>query len=91
MQSTYRGENIPHPILRKMPEGLTCTPDSLFGRFVVYFGQLALFVSSMGYMEGRSTSEVGQKFQEMYWPALVANWKVWPIAQAVNFKLMPLP
>lgn len=45
----------------------------------------------MGFMEGRSTSEVGQKFREMYWPALVANWQVWPIAQAVNFKLMPLP
>jgi hypothetical protein len=23
--------------------------------------------------------------------ALISNWKVWPLAQAVNFSLMPLP
>ncbi|KAL7425294.1 hypothetical protein Q5752_000982 [Cryptotrichosporon argae] len=52
---------------------------------------LTLFVGSMGVMEGKTMDEIGDKFKDMYWPALLANWKVWPLIQTVNFKLMPLP
>ncbi|WVQ84796.1 hypothetical protein IAT38_006953 [Cryptococcus sp. DSM 104549] len=51
---------------------------------------LTVFVGSMGIMEGRTTSEIGDKFSDMYFPALIANWKVWPLIQTINFKLMPI-
>ncbi|ORY34585.1 hypothetical protein BCR39DRAFT_513490 [Naematelia encephala] len=51
---------------------------------------LVVFVSSMGIMEGKTTDEIGQKFSDMYFPAILANWKVWPVIQTINFKLMPL-
>ncbi|WVF68331.1 hypothetical protein IAT40_003096 [Kwoniella sp. CBS 6097] len=53
------------------------------------FGMM-LFVGSMGVMEGRSGDEIQQKFSDMYLPALIANWKVWPLIQTINFKLMPI-
>ncbi|OCF34395.1 hypothetical protein I316_03909 [Kwoniella heveanensis BCC8398] len=49
-----------------------------------------LFVGSMGIMEGRGGDEIQQKFSDMYIPALIANWKVWPLIQTINFKLMPI-
>nr|ODN80098.1 hypothetical protein L203_05905 [Cryptococcus depauperatus CBS 7841] len=59
------------------------------GRFVDV-SQLVVFVSSMGFMEGHSVGEVKEKFQDVGWAALVANWKIWPLIQFVNFKLMPI-
>ncbi|EEB91189.1 hypothetical protein MPER_10490, partial [Moniliophthora perniciosa FA553] len=32
-----------------------------------------------------------QKYNDLYAPALVTNWQVWPIAQLINFRFMPLP
>lgn len=52
---------------------------------------LVLFIGSMGMMEGRTRSQIKQKYQDLYGDAIVANWKVWPIAQLVNFRFMPLP
>jgi len=51
---------------------------------------LVLFVGSMGLMEGRDTAGIQAKFTDMFFPALFANWKVWPLIQTVNFKLMPI-
>ncbi|WWD20441.1 hypothetical protein CI109_104917 [Kwoniella shandongensis] len=51
---------------------------------------LALFITSMGIMEGRDSQGIKDKFSDMYFPALIANWKVWPLIQTINFKLMPL-
>ena len=65
---------------------------------------LTMFVGSMGLMEGKSGGELSEKFQHMFWrtslspsipyhadmiAAMVANWKVWPIIQAVNFSVIP--
>jgi len=44
----------------------------------------------MGSMEGRSNEQIAQKYQDMFLPALLTNWKVWPLAQLVNFRYMPL-
>ncbi|KDR84774.1 hypothetical protein GALMADRAFT_233120 [Galerina marginata CBS 339.88] len=52
---------------------------------------LVFFIGSMGMMEGRSPRQIGDRFKDLYLTALLANWKVWPIAQLVNFRYMPLP
>ncbi|KAI0670126.1 hypothetical protein C8Q78DRAFT_976574 [Trametes maxima] len=51
---------------------------------------LAIFIGSMGVMEGRDAKHIGQRYSELYKPALMANWQVWPLAQLVNFRFMPL-
>nr|KIR85205.1 hypothetical protein I308_04458 [Cryptococcus tetragattii IND107] len=51
---------------------------------------LVIFVGSMGVMEGHTVEEIKEKFQDIYVPAILANWKIWPIIQGINFKLMPL-
>ena len=35
----------------------------------------------MGVMEGRDSNHVKTKFKDMYVPAILANWQVWPLAQ----------
>ncbi|CAE6439330.1 unnamed protein product [Rhizoctonia solani] len=52
---------------------------------------LTVFVGMMGWMEGRNLEGIKQKYSDMYAPALAANYKVWPAAQLVNFRYMPLP
>ncbi|KAI0042677.1 hypothetical protein FA95DRAFT_1525175 [Auriscalpium vulgare] len=52
---------------------------------------LTLFLGSMGVMEGRDGAHIRAKFRDLYQPAILANWKVWPAAQFVNFRFMPLP
>lgn len=53
--------------------------------------QLAAFIGVMGTMEGRSPPQIRQKYADLYKPALITNWQVWPIAQLINFRFMPLP
>jgi len=45
----------------------------------------------MGVMEGRDSEHIRARFEDIYRPALLANWKIWPAAQFVNFWFMPLP
>ncbi|KAF5337338.1 hypothetical protein D9611_003231 [Ephemerocybe angulata] len=52
---------------------------------------IVLFIGSMGMMEGRSRSQIKQKYRDLFGDALLANWKVWPLAQMVNFRYVPLP
>ncbi|KAF9535557.1 hypothetical protein CPB83DRAFT_779622 [Crepidotus variabilis] len=52
---------------------------------------LGLFLSSMGVMEARSPREIRQRFEDLYPTAMLTNWKVWPVAQLINFRYMPLP
>jgi len=51
---------------------------------------IAAFIGSMGFMEGRSDEQIAQKYRDMFVPALLTNWKVWPLAQLINFRYMPL-
>lgn len=48
---------------------------------------IGAFLSSMAVMEGGSPS---RKLQTTWWPALTANWCVWPFVQFVNFTFLPL-
>ncbi|KAI0757232.1 hypothetical protein C8Q80DRAFT_85520 [Daedaleopsis nitida] len=52
---------------------------------------LAMFIGSMGVMEGRDPKHIAQRYNDIYKPALIANWQVWPLAQLINFRFMPLP
>jgi len=52
---------------------------------------LGIFIGAMGLLEGRSPQQIQERFQDMYGSLLLANWKVWPMAQLVNFRYMPLP
>jgi hypothetical protein len=40
--------------------------------------------------EGGGKRAVQRKFQDIYVPALKANWLVWPTVQIVNFRVMPI-
>jgi len=52
---------------------------------------LSIFLSSMGVMEGRGPKHIRARFEDIFRPALLANWKIWPAAQFINFRFMPLP
>lgn len=41
-------------------------------------------------MEGKNTQEIKNKFSDVYWTGMKANWTVWPTFQAINFGLIPL-
>jgi hypothetical protein len=43
--------------------------------------QLSIFLSSMAVMEGRDAQHIRARFNDIYFQALLANWKVWPTAQ----------
>ncbi|WOO82125.1 Protein sym1 [Vanrija pseudolonga] len=62
----------------------------LLDQFVFAPVGLTLFVGSMGIMEGKSRAHIKQKFDDVYWTALKANWKVWPAIQAANLGIVPL-
>ncbi|KAF9036482.1 hypothetical protein BDZ89DRAFT_1130120 [Hymenopellis radicata] len=51
---------------------------------------LAAFLGSMGIMEGRSASQTAERFRDLYKPAILANWGVWPLVQFCNFAVVPL-
>lgn len=40
-----------------------------------------MFLSSMGVMEGRDIKHIRARFENIYQPTLLANWKIWPAAQ----------
>jgi protein Mpv17 len=51
---------------------------------------LALFFCAMGAMEGHGIDKIKEKFRVTYIPALKANYYIWPLAQVINFRFMPL-
>lgn len=40
--------------------------------------------------EGGGKRAVIRKFQDVYIPALKANFLVWPLVQALNFRIIPI-
>jgi len=49
--------------------------------FLIVLLQLCYFIGFMGTTEGRSPSQVMDKFRDIYGTALITNWKIWPLAQ----------
>ena len=52
---------------------------------------LACFFTFMTVTEGGGRRAVTRKFQEVYLPALKANFMLWPMVQILNFRVIPLP
>ena len=52
---------------------------------------LAAFFTFMTVTEGGGRRAVSRKFQEVYLPALKANFMIWPTVQILNFRVIPLP
>lgn len=48
---------------------------------------IGVFLGSMATMEGKSPKE---RLDTTWWPALKANWMLWPFVQFVNFTFLPL-
>lgn len=48
---------------------------------------IGVFLGSMATMEGNSAH---QRIENVWWPALKANWMLWPLAQTINFTFIPL-
>lgn len=51
---------------------------------------LACFFTFMTVTEGGGRRAVIRKFQEVYLPALKANFMLWPAVQILNFRVVPL-
>lgn len=51
---------------------------------------IAFFFASQGILEGKTFGEVGQKISDSWGTTLIANWKLWPAVQLLNFKFVPL-
>ncbi|KAF2094825.1 hypothetical protein NA57DRAFT_46109 [Rhizodiscina lignyota] len=51
---------------------------------------LACFFTFMTVAEGGGRRAVARKFQDVYIPALKANFMVWPAVQILNFRIIPI-
>ncbi|KAL1740556.1 hypothetical protein HDZ31DRAFT_47264 [Schizophyllum fasciatum] len=51
---------------------------------------LVAFLGGMSIMEGCSPAHIKEKFSDLYKPLLITNWQVWPLAQVINFRFMPI-
>lgn len=62
-----------------------------FDQFIFAPMGLACFFTFMTITEGGGRRAVARKFQDVYLPALKANFMVWPAVQFINFRVIPLP
>ncbi len=51
---------------------------------------LACFFTFMTVTEGGGRRAVTRKLQDVYLPALKANFMLWPVVQVLNFRVIPL-
>jgi Mpv17 / PMP22 family len=51
---------------------------------------LGFFFTFMTVAEGGGRKAVAKKFQDVYVPALRANYILWPMVQMINFRVMPV-
>jgi len=52
---------------------------------------LLAFLGLLNGLEGKSLEQTKEKIQRDFVPILLVNWTVWPLAQYVNFALIPAP
>lgn len=51
---------------------------------------LATFISTIGALQGNSVDEIKTKLERDYFDILIANYKLWPMVQLVNFNFVPI-
>lgn len=61
-----------------------------FDQFLFAPAGLAAFFTYMTIAEGGGKRAVQRKFQDVYIPALKANFLIWPTVQIINFRVMPI-
>jgi len=61
-----------------------------FDQFLFAPAGLAAFFTYMTLAEGGGKRAVQRKFQDVYVPALKANFLIWPTVQIINFRVMPI-
>lgn len=61
-----------------------------FDQFLFAPAGLAAFFTYMTIAEGGGRRAVQRKFQDVYIPALKANFLIWPTVQIINFRVMPI-
>ncbi|KAK4634410.1 hypothetical protein CLAFUW4_00070 [Fulvia fulva] len=61
-----------------------------FDQFIFAPVGLAAFFTFMTVAEGGGRRAVTKKFQDVYLPALKANFLVWPLVQVLNFRVIPI-
>lgn len=61
-----------------------------FDQFLFAPVGLGVFFTFMTVAEGGGKRAITKKFQDVYVPALKANYMVWPAVQILNFRVMPL-
>lgn len=61
-----------------------------FDQFLFAPAGLAAFFTYMTIAEGGGKRAVQRKFQDVYVPALKANFLIWPTVQIINFRVMPI-
>lgn len=73
------------------PVGMICTLKSTLVQ--IYTDKclgLGCFFAFMTVCEGGGKRAITRKFQDVYVPALKANFIVWPAVQLINFRIMPI-
>lgn len=91
-------QNATVPVLQRMafdqfifaPVGMVITMTFLASLTDDRLG-LACFFTFMTVTEGGGRRAVARKFQDVYLPALKANFMLWPAIQFLNFRVIPLP
>lgn len=61
-----------------------------FDQFLFAPAGLACFFTFMTIAEGGGKRAVQRKFQDVYVPALKANFLIWPTVQIINFRVLPI-
>ena len=56
--------------------------------FATFF--LSYIFLGMPLLEGKKLEEAKEGVKEKIWPTLLANWKIWPAVQFLNFYLIPV-
>ncbi len=49
----------------------------------------AAYFYALGFLQGRSISSVNSQLAKEFIPILLANYKIWPLVNLINFKLIP--
>ena len=71
------------------PVGWSSTTSTKASELIIVIG-LACFFTFMTVTEGGGRRAVARKFQDVYLPALKANFMLWPVVQILNFRVIPL-